>query len=155
MSSNEKIILGRLKSDAGTFADGELVYLSKHGWDCNWYWGFGYLGNSRSHFHFDSLLSISDGKGSIKCLASELFSETNISDADWWVIRDLFVQAYALKKAAEVYQYGGQQTSRSNLTDIIKNKDRAKEINADLEVVLDALWKLVKAATAEKNKELA
>ena len=31
---NQKIRLGRLKTDAGTFADGEVVYLEKHRWDC-------------------------------------------------------------------------------------------------------------------------
>ena len=32
---NQKIRLGRLKTDAGTFADGEVVYLEKHRWDCD------------------------------------------------------------------------------------------------------------------------
>ena len=32
------------------------LYLSKHSWDCGWYWGFGYIGNSRLHMHIDSLI---------------------------------------------------------------------------------------------------
>ena len=83
-----RILLGRVAKNAKTYADGELLFLTKHTWDCGWYWGFGYIGNRNCHFHFDSLLENHK-------LASELFSDTNISNEDWWVIRDLFKQAYA------------------------------------------------------------
>jgi hypothetical protein len=146
MQNFNKILLGKLKTDAGTFADGENVWLEKHSWDCGWYWGFGCIGNKNCHFHFDSLLCINDGKGSVKYCASDLFESTNISDSDWWIIRDLFAQAYALRKAAEVYQ--------RTLYHPIKNKERADQINADLAKVLDAVWDLAcaavnKAATVE------
>ena len=135
-----KIRLGKLKANAGTFADGETIYLDKHSWDCGWYWGFGYVGNRNCHFHFDSLLYIKDGKGSVKYCASDLFDDTNITDKEWWVIRDLFTQAYALRKAAEVYRYGGHQTTVVGTTDIIKDADMATRLNADLAKVLDLVW---------------
>ena len=135
-----KIYLGTLKEDAGTAADVEKIYLTKHEWSCGWYWSFGWIENKHCPFHFESLLYINDGKGSYKYLASDLFSDTKITDKDWWVIRDLFVQAYALKNAAEVYRYGGHQTIKPGLTDIIKNTDTAKQINKDLEKVLNTLW---------------
>ncbi len=140
MADFNKILLGKLKSNAGTFADGENIWLEKHKWECGWYWGFGYIGNKNCHFHFESLLYIKDGKGSYKYTASDLFEATSITDLEWWVIRDLFVQAYALKKAAEVYEHGGHQTSQHSLIDIIHNKERAAQINADLSKVLDAVW---------------
>jgi hypothetical protein len=144
-----KVLLGRVKEGTGTYADGENLYLEKHKWECSWYWGFGYIGNNNCHFHFDSLLKL----GSDKYLASEIFSSTNITDKEWWVIRDLFVQAYALKKCAEVYQYGGHQITQRGVTDIIKNDAKAKELNADLERVLDLLWSVV--VNAVKVKEAA
>ena len=151
-----KILLGKLKSDAGTSADGENMWLEKHKWDCGWYWGFGYVGNKNCHFHFDSLLYIKDGKGSVKYTASDLFESTKITDKEWWVIRDLFSQAYALQKAAEVYQYGGHQTTVVGTTDIIKNKERADQINADLQKVLDLVWDYTcKAVNKEQLKEAA
>ena len=143
MTDFNKILLGKAKADAGTCADGENVWLEKHKWDCGWYWGFGYVGNKNYHSHFDSLLYIKDGKGAVKYEASDLFESTNITDKEWWVIRDLFVQAYALKKAAEVYQHGGHQITVSGVTDIIKNKERADQINADLAKVLDTVWGVV------------
>lgn len=140
---NHKIRLGRLKTDAGTPADGEWVYLDKHSWDCGWYWAFGYLGNRHCHFHFDSLLYIKNGKGGVKYEASALFSETAITDREWWVIRDLFVQAYALKKAAAVYRRGGGQTSMRGVTDLVCSKDLEDRLNKDLEQVLDTLWDFI------------
>ena len=139
----QKIRLGRLKTDAGTHADGEEVYLEKHRWDCGWYWAFGYLGSRTCHFHFDSLLCIKDGKGGVKYTASALFSDTPITDTEWWVIRDLFVQAYALKKAAEVYRYGGRQTTLLGVTNLIRSKNLAARLNKDLETVLDTLWNFI------------
>jgi hypothetical protein len=136
----DKIFLGKLKTDAGTCANGENIWLEKHKWDCGWYWAFGYVGNKNCHFHFDGLLYIKDGKGSVKYTASDLFASTQISDKDWWIMRDLFSQAYALKKAAEVYQYGGHQTIVPGVTDIIKSKERADQINVDLAKVLDCVW---------------
>lgn len=147
----ERILLGRVKSDIDCYARGENLYLEKHKWDCDWYWAFGYIGNNRCHFHFDSLLYIKDDKNNVLYEASKLFSSTNISDKEWWVIRDLFVQAYALKSAAEVYRYGGHQTTNPGVTDIIKNADKAADLNKDLEKVLDVLWDFVVKATKEKE----
>ena len=75
--------------------------------------------------------------------ASALFSETPITDKEWWVIRDLFVQAYALKKAAEVYRYGGNQTTLQGVTDLIRSADLEARLNKDLFEVLEALWEFI------------
>ena len=139
-----KIYLGKFKKDNGTSGAGEAIYLTEHTWDCNWYWGFGYIGNSRNHFHFDSLLK--DAR-----YASEIFESTNISDKDWWIIRDLFIQAYALKSVAEIYQYGGHQNNLQGVTDIIKNKEKADIANADLKIVLDVVWDFAKKSIESKN----
>lgn len=151
---NAKILLGNIKSHAHTFVENEPIWLEKHRWDCGWYWAFGYIGNSEHHAHFDSLLHIKDSKdskGEIKYMASKLFKTTNITDEEWWVIRDLFVQAYALQKAAEVYRRGGNQTARPGVTDIIVNKARADQINADLAKVLDTVWDFTCKAVNKTN----
>ena len=68
---------------------------------------------------------------------------TPITQDQLWLIRDLFKQAYALKAAAEVYQYGGHQTTRPGMTDCIKNLEMATRINKDLETVLDKVWDFI------------
>ena len=146
------LYLGMLKDDAGTYADGEALWLTKHEWSCGWYWSLGYVGNKNCHFHFNDLLCIKTADGSVKYCASDLFKTTNISDKEWWVIRDLFVQAYALQKAAEVYRYGGHQTTVEGVTDTVKSEDMAAKLNADLARVLDVLWVFVEQAVKPKGE---
>ena len=110
------------------------LYLSKHAWNCGWYWGFGYIGNPCYHLHINSLL------GSEHDVSKVFDVETKITQDQWWVIRDLFKQAYALEEAAEVYQYGGHQTTAPGITDCIKNLEMAAQINKDLEIVLNKVW---------------
>jgi hypothetical protein len=121
----------------GKTADNERIYLSKHKWDCGWYWGMGYVGNNDSHFHFESYL-----KGT-KYNVTDHFVETKIIQNEWWILRDLFIQAYALKRCAEVYSHGGHQTSKEGITDIIRNEVLAKTLNADLEKILNKIWEVM------------
>lgn len=114
----------------------ESIYLTKHSWDCGWYWGFGYIGNSQLHTHFNSSFLNASESYDIK----KIFASTKIKQNEWWVIRDLFIQAYALKECAAVYRYGGHQTTLKSVTDIIRNKEIEDKINADLKIVLDKLW---------------
>lgn len=137
----DKILLGR------SVEFNEPIYLSKHEWACDWYWALGYLGNKNCHFHFESYLE--GGKYDV----SDHLKQTNITQREWWVIRDLFVQAYALKAAAEVYQCGGHQTTCKDVTDVVKDLDKATRLNADLKIVLDVLWDFVCNAVKPKIKE--
>ena len=123
-----KILLGKI--------DNETVYLTKHQWDCSWYWAFGYIGNTNSHFNIDSLM-----KGETE--EKQIFSSTWLTQATWWALRDLFIQAYGLKKAAEIYQNGGHQSTHFGLTDILKSKEKAAIINADLEILLEKTWEFI------------
>ena len=134
-----KIFLGRVKHEADNMLAGENVYLTKHTWDCEWYWGMGYwgmgyIGNSQTHSHFDSVF-LKDSK-----TASELFINPKFTDGEWWIIRDLMIQAYALKHAAEVYKYGGHQPTARDTTDKIENPAMVELLNKDLKTVLDTLW---------------
>lgn len=128
----DKLFLGTTKSD------NTKLYITKHNWDCGWYWGFGYIGNESCHMHFDSYFLNKSVYN-----ASDLFHIPRYNDKNWWIIRDYFVQAYALKACAEIYQYGGNQTTIMGITDIIKNKEMADKLNADLKLVLDTLWQFL------------
>lgn len=129
--SKDKILLGRI--------DNEPIYLYKHRWDCGWYWGMGYIGNRNLHYHIESLIT---GEYEV----DKIFQETKLTQTQWWIIRDLFIQAYTLKKAAEVYRYGGHQTSLVGITDKIKNSDKVDILNNDLEIILDTIWEYLSNA---------
>ena len=124
----DKILLGKISN--------ENIYLTKHKWDCGWYWSFGYVGNKNHHFHIESLmLSETD--------VNKIFDSTKLSQAAWWAIRDLFLQAYGLKRAAEIYKHGANQCHVEGLTDLLKSQDKADSINADLSILLEMTWQFV------------
>ena len=133
---NNKIYLGMIGKDR--------IYLEEHKWDCQWYWGFGYLGNKGGHFHIKSMLGPNTA-------VLDHFDKTWITQDTWWILRDLFIQAYALKDAAETYRLGGHQTSRADPYSII-DSDMAQRINKDLGVLLATIWALI---ADEKTKRLS
>jgi hypothetical protein len=110
--------------------------LTKHQWDCDWCWG----GNSNNHFHIESLVNYPalKGRGFTARLikgetdVNQIFDNTWLTQETWWVLRDLFIQAYGLKKAAEIYRHGDHQTTVSGLTDVLQLQEKADIINADL-----------------------
>ncbi len=54
----KKWYLGKLKGTA------EPVYLEDFRWECDWYWGGGYIGNKQFHAHFDgAFLDTVDSRG--------------------------------------------------------------------------------------------
>lgn len=131
-----RVYLGRVKAaHKDDFIRGEPLYLDKHEWSCGWYWALGWIGNKDMHTHFDRSFL----RGSLEP-ASEIFSDPTVSDKDWWVVRDLFVQAYALRAAAEVYRYGGHQANLEGVTDLLKSQGKSEVLNRDLELTLNTLW---------------
>ena len=162
----EKLYLGKVREDSrvGDLKDmgdleGERLWITKHSFDCGWYWGFGYIGNRNRHTHFDHGFL-----GGAPCTASTIFEEPQFTDNEWWVIRDLMIQAYALKAAAAVYRHGGHQTTREGITDVIRSRQWADCTNNDLEKVLDTVWQfmggcignqtVIKDAIAKEEKHL-
>lgn len=92
---------------------GYKVFLKGFAWDCNWYWGGGYLrcnyknGKQAIHTHFNCVFL--DGVAHWKDLNYFLL-DVQFDSAQWWRIKDLYKQFYTLTKAAEVFQYGGHCT---------------------------------------------
>ena len=143
----DKICIGKVKKEIPAsqnynpetdrvFIEGEKLYLEKHSWDCGWYWSFGYIGNKDLHTHCNVFI-----KELLWHSKNEVFEKSIFNNNDnFWVFKDLLSQAYALKKAAEVYRHGGYCSSLKGVTDIIQSNVQEQIINKDLETVLDAMW---------------
>lgn len=147
-----KLYLGRLRDD---FQDlgGEAIYLSKHSWDCNWYWGMGYIGNKDLHTHFKSTFLKDRGTYDIK----DIFSSTKLTQNNWWNILEMFNSAYALREVADLYHRGGSHISNNLCREKLKDEELAARLNKDLKEVLNTVWMYIEVnieanLQAEMNK---
>jgi hypothetical protein len=139
----------------------EPVYLEDFSWECDWYWGGGYISNINFHTHFDScFLDVPDIRGhclgnfvtpwsanrSAKSIVvnngcsiwedlSTFLDNPQYTSQQWWRIKDLFKQFYTLKEAAGVFQYGGHCTSNGR-NPLELNKEMANKINKHIETVI-------------------
>jgi len=147
--SVDRILLGRVR-DGVPVITGSItgktspIYVYKHNWDCNWYYGFGYLGNETTHYHFSEYL-----KGNEWEVANIFNAGTSITQTQWWVICDLFKQAYALKEVASVYRLGGHLCGYAEITYLLRSKEKEASANEDLKLVLDTLWDYLTVVTGE------
>ena len=126
----------------GKDQEGKYVYLQKESWDCNWYWGFGYLHtftNNRcpersndidSHFHFDS--TFLRGRDYAKKMFEEYFVETPLTDDEMWILCDYMMTFYTLKKTAEVFHSGYSNQTSKAFIETLKSKEQSDKINHEI-----------------------
>jgi hypothetical protein len=121
----------------GKDKDGIKYWLEAASWDCDWYWGFGYIETYRqnwapskardidSHSHADKFMSkyFTEWNGSQPILAERTFSES-----EGWELSELFEQFYTLKKTAEYFGRGKENVSNTSIPDY-KKPELVKEIN--------------------------
>ena len=140
--------------------DNTRIYLSAPSWDCDWYWGFGYLGNKNEHYHLSSYanqtkcITDSEGKFSVftekrnknmyDCLLEDYTLNPRIY-SNLWTFCELSQTAYALKESAEVLQRGGSNYSTNPVKEIIKNPEEVARINnVVLPAIFDHVYSLLK-----------
>lgn len=141
----------------GVDKDGDYVWLEKESWDCDWYWGFGYLHTytnninperSRdlsSHFHFDSTF-FHTGKGVDEAF-KEYFQETVLTDSELWQLIDLMKTYYTLRASAEIFRHGYSYFTekakidklKSPMTEDMINKILLPEVFNKIEQILTPL----------------
>ena len=148
-----KNINGKAKVFFGTRkSDNKRIYLNKPSWECDWYWGFGYLGNKDEHYHLSNYQTeqvvFTDDKGKFRVITEQrninmydaLLKDYTLNEninANLWDFCELVKTAYALKETAEVLGRGGSHYTKNTCASVIKNPDEVKRIN---EVVLPAIF---------------
>ena len=146
----------------------EKIYLSAPSWDCNWYWGFGYLGNKNCHYHIDGLTKHENYNFEKKCYEYEftnLFdgfkkhfgSSLIVRDSQLWTLVELFSTFYKLRETAEVLGRGGAHYTNNPCKDIIINKEEVDRINnIVLPNIFEAIYKILIPAQDNEtiNKQL-
>lgn len=147
----KEVLLGYRKSDK------TAIYLSAPSWDCEWYWGFGYLGNKNEHYHlsgyaneggwgqhrnismYDALVADYDLSPAFGSAEPPFFQRNKL-----WTFCELMSTAYTLKEMAEVYNRGGSHYAKNPCQELLKNKDEYERINyVLLPAIFDEVAKLL------------
>lgn len=125
------------------------VWLEEARWDCNRYWGLGYVkmfGKHEFHTHFDSQFfnSIKNGYDRFK----EIMTETTLSNKELWQLVELMQSAYTARHYSDMLYTGGAHYTENPCKETIKNEAEYKRIN---EVVIPAIMnKVYELLTPEK-----
>lgn len=116
----------------GTFDDRGSVSLKRPEFDCDWYWGFGYIGNRWCHYHLDGI-----GKGeniNFRDALVKHFGDSFVikSDRNLWRFAEVVQTVYRLKGAADLFHIGGSHYTTNPCAESLKREDLWKEINGVL-----------------------
>lgn len=125
----------------GKDENGTKYWLEEPSWDCDWYWGFGYVEtypnnthaelsrSIRSHHHIDSCFigKVGENGEYIYNLfdAPLLKGGTTFTEKEGWELSELFSQFYTLNKSAKYFH-----SAKSNIssTEVQHDKEKCKEI---------------------------
>lgn len=160
----------------GSDKDGIKYWLEAPKWECNWYWGFGYVETytknslpSRardidSHQHINSSFLGSTevynhekgcfvkGEYISNIYESPNFIQTTFNKEEGWILSELFQEFYTVKKMAELLHREGAGITRSPLWDLFKNiKEYETHINKVLIPAITA--KIIEILTPNNNAD--
>jgi hypothetical protein len=136
----------------GQDKEGINYWLEGASWDCDWYWGFGYIEtynyNSnpqhstdiQNHEHADNFLSefFIEFNGSKPKLINRTFTEK-----EGWELSELFKQYYLLKDMAEYFKNGKANCADTKIPKYLK-PELVKEINeVRLPIIFNRVYKIL------------
>ena len=122
--------------------NGINYWLEAATWDCDWYWGFGYIesytnnnhpGNSKdieSHEHFNGLNRY--GNTNLYDAFAEKFVITPLSNKEIWTLCELMKSYYIIREYADTCYRGGAHYTTNPCKEIIKNEKEYCRINKEV-----------------------
>lgn len=130
----------------GQDSDGINYFLEAATWDCDWYWGGGYVEtytnnrnpmkakDIRSHSHFDSMFFNGNGNG--YDTFKSFFKVTPFTDKEIWKIIELMKSFYIARRYSDMMYTGGAHYTTNPAKEMIKSVDEYNRINT---VVIPAI----------------
>ena len=131
---------------------GTMYWLEAPSWDCNWYWGFGYIetytdnenpaksADISSHEHFKDLRFIGNRRVNLYEGFRDKFPATPLTDGEIFKLCELMQSFYTCRDYSDfLHRYGSNYTSNP-CGEIIKNPDEYDRIN---KLVLPAIFQNV------------
>ena len=138
----------------GKDEDGIFYWLEKANWDCDWYWGGGYVEtytnneypeysrDIESHQHFDGLFFNKRNNGFD--LFNEFFAETPLTKNEIWELCELMKSFYIAREYSDMLYCGGAHYTSNPAKEIIKNEEEYKRINEIvIPAIMDEVYKLL------------
>ena len=131
MKKETKQINGGKNYLLGKDKEGIKHWLLAPSWDCDWYWGFGWIetyGKYRSHSHADNFISeyFTEWNGSNPILKEQTFNEK-----EGWELTELFNQFYHLREQAEFWGRGKMHVADTEIKNW-KDEKLANKINKEM-----------------------
>lgn len=135
----------------GADSEETMYWLEDGSWDCDWYWGIGYVEtytnnknpelarDIESHRHFDGLFF--NGTKNGYDLFKEFFVETPLSDKEIWTLVELMKSLYILREYSDMLHCGGAHYTTNPNAELLNNETEYKRIN---EEVIPTLLKSVR-----------
>ena len=141
--------------------DGVYYWLEEATWDCEWYWGLGYVEtftNNKnphlakdiaSHSHFSMFFNTNkNGFDAFK----EFFNETVLSDKELWTLIECMDSLYTLREYSDLLCRGGSNYTSNPCKELIMNNDEYERINQELiPALLNQVYDLLSDKEADKE----
>ena len=154
MEKKKKHAFGKDIYLLGEDINGKQYWLEAGSWDCDWYWGFGYVEtytNNKnperakdvsSHQHFDGLFF--RGRKNAYDMYKDFFEKTPLTDSELWILCELMYSYYKARAYADMIYRGGANYTTNPLAEMIKNEDEWFRINKRvIPAILNEVYKLL------------
>lgn len=138
----------------GTDKEGIKYFLEEASWDCDWYWGGGYVetfSNNRNpvcsmdidsyhHFNYMFLTYNKNGFDMFK----DFFKETPFTDNEIRKICELMKSFYVAREYSDMIYRGGAHYTSNPAKETIMNKDEYNRINeVVIPTIMTELYKIL------------
>ena len=138
----------------GTDKEGIKYYLEEASWNCDWYWGGGYVktfSNNRnpvcsrdidSHHHFNYMFLTYNKNGFD--MFKDFFKETPFTDNEIWKICELMKSFYIAREYSDMIYRGGANYTQNPAKETIMNEVEYNRINkVVIPSIMDELYKIL------------
>ena len=136
-------VFGKRHFLLGTQTDGTKVYLQEAKFDCDWYWGFGYIetftNNAQpeksrdisSHSHWDSSIVGDKFNNNTEYVhhinMNRNFKNTVLTDKESWLLSELMKSFYILRETSELYYTGSAHITNNETLKEFKDSTMRQE----------------------------
>ena len=138
-SSKDMFLLGVTKDNA-------RIYLERGSWDCEWYYGFGYIETfdpqHSSHSHFEGFNA--EKNQDLRSAFLEFFKggKLTVTAKESWTLCELMQSFYQLQKIASLYHNGGGSGLTTNPV-INENETIRKTVLEDIKKIIVEVQKML------------